>query len=593
MARIQTGKGYTMTATHRGRVGRVLRWLVGLALLGAVAALAIWKRSSFLSREKESTELVFSVKRGPLVISVSEGGTIKPRERTVIKSELEGRNTILFLVPEGQHVKKGQLLIELDATKMVDNRVDQEMRVGNAEASFIQARENLEVVKNKAKADLEKADLALRFSREDLVKYKEGDFPNKLMAAESSITLAEEELQRATDTLEWSRRLHEEKYINDTEFQADQLVANKAKLKLKLAKSDLNLLKDYEYKRQVDKLQSDVNQAEMALEREKRKGQADVLQAEALLRARESEFKRQKERLAKIDEQIAKAKIYAPTDGVVVYATSTQFSWRGNIEPLAEGQEVRERQELIHLPVANTFMAAVKIHETSLKKIYVGLPVRLTVDALPGHTFTGKISKIAPLPDPQSMFMNPDLKLYNTEIDIDGGGDVLRTGMNCQAEIIVASYDDVLYAPVQCVVRVGGKPTVYVKKGDVVTPREVKIGLDNNTMVHILEGVKEGEELLLTPPLGSSSAANLSDSMGDMVIPPRPKVAAPARPKVAARGGGAPAGAPGRPGAGGRPTPEQMKAMRKRFESMTPEQREAMRKKWAGRRRRQNGGEGQ
>ena len=99
--------------------------------------------------------------------------------------------------------------------------------------------------------------------------------------------------------------------------------------------------------------------------------------------ARELELNRQKKRLEKINDQIAKSTITAPTDGLVIYATSAGNRWRGNTEPLQEGQEVFERQELIYLPTADTFIAEVKIHETYLKKIYIGLPVRVRIDALP------------------------------------------------------------------------------------------------------------------------------------------------------------------------------------------------------------------
>ena len=317
-------------------------------------------------------------------------------------------------------------------------------------------------------------------------------------------------------------KLHEEKYLSDTELQGDKLAAKKAELDLELAKSNLALLEDYTYKRKIDQLTSDIRQAEMALERIQRRASADVVQAEAQLRARDADFTRQKLRLTKLGEQIGKAKVVAPTAGAVVYATSAQFSFRGNVEPLDEGQEVRERQELIHLPTGNTFKAEINIHEASLKKIYEGLPVRLTVDAIPGRTFKGKVARIAPLPDARSMFMNPDLKVYQTEIDIDGGGDVLRTGMTCQAEVIIERYEKAIYVPVQCVVRVQGKPTVFMATDNGGKPRQVEIGLDNNRMVHITQGLHTGEVVMLTPPLHGTGTVKESKPLPDMDIPARP-----------------------------------------------------------------------
>jgi HlyD family secretion protein len=472
-----------------------------LLLIAGGVLLFVRMRTSIRTDEAADAGSVFRVRQGPLTISVTETGTIKPSAQETIKNELEGRTTILYLIPEGTHVEAGDLLVELDASSLQDSKLDQEIRVRNAEAAFVQSRENLEIVKNQAQSDMDKAELDFRFAREDLAKYREGEYPNQLKDQEGRITLAQEELQRAEESLKWSRVLYEDKYIAESELQADELQVKKARLDLDLAGSELDLLTEYTYPRRVAELESNVKQTDMALERVKRKSAANIVQAEADLRAKQSEYERQTDKLDKIEKQIAKARIVAPRDGLVIYATSTQFSWRGDTEPLAEGQEVRERQELIYLPTTSTFTAEVSIHESSLEKIRAGLPVRLTVDALPGRVFRGTVKTIAPLPDPTSVFMNPDLKVYKTEVAIDGGGDVLRTGMSCQAEILIEEYDPAVFVPVQCVVRIGGRPTVFVMGRGRPNPRPVQLGLDNNRMVHILDGIDAGEEVLLAPPL--------------------------------------------------------------------------------------------
>ena len=444
---------------------------------------------------------IFTVRRGPLTISVLESGTIKAREQVIIKSEVEGKTTILSLVKEGTLVKKGDLLIELDVSRLGDEKIDQQIRVQNAEAAFIRARENLAVVKNQVQSDLEKAELAFQFAKEDLVKYEEGEYPKELKEANARITVAKEELWRAEEKLRWSQILYDEKYISQTELQADELSAQKAKLDLELAEGDLDLLRNYTYKRKVTELTSEVRQTELALKRTQRKAAADIVQAEAELWAKESEFTRESSKLDKIIQQIAKTKIVAPIDGLVVYATSAQGNWRGNAEPLDEGQEVREQQELIYLPAPGSVMAEAKIHESSLEKVKIGLPVLVTVDALPGRVFTGLVDTIAPLPDAISVWLNPDLKLYASDINLEGNSAGLRTGMSCRVEILVQQYEDVLFVPVQAVTKVDGQFVVSVVKGSRSKIRPVEIGLDNNRMVHVLSGLTAEEKILLNPPL--------------------------------------------------------------------------------------------
>ena len=557
--------------------GRWLRRVGFVAFVVLVGLAVIWLKAFKGSGELKSDLATFVTQKGPLTISVLESGTIKARDQIIIKNEVEGKTSIITLIPEGRVVKQGDLLVELDASSLEDAKIDQEIRVQNAEASYINSKENLAVVENQAQSDIDKAKLTLEFAKQDLKQYKEGKYPNELAAAQNRITLAQEELTRAQETLKWSQTLYAEKYISQTEFQADQLAEKRKYLDLELAKNDLELLQDFTFHRTIAQLESDVSQAKMALERATRKAKADIVQAEADLKARNAEYKRQKDKLSKIQDQIKKTKIYAPAAGLVIYATSAKGGgWRHSVEPLDEGQEVRERQELIYLPTTEFALAEVNVHESNLEKVRVGLLTIISIDALPGKRVLGRVAHIAPLPDAQSMWMNPDLKVYNTQIHLENSGSALRTGMSCQAEIIIERYKDAVYIPVQAVLRVKGKPTVYVVDGDRVTPREVQIGMDNNRMIRIIRGLEEGEVVLLTPPLGE---ATLDAKTADAGLPkPLPSdVKSPSGPKGRDLEGGARGSGIDRRRGGAGPS-QHLNEMRPQTEKRSADERDGMKK---------------
>ena len=559
--------------------------------------------------ENPVSEMVtFAAKRGPLTISVLESGTIKSREQVILKNEVEGRTSIISLVPEGTRVKTGDLLVELDASTLQDSKIDQEIMVQNAQAAYTNAVETLAVVENQAQSDIDLAELTFTFAKQDLDQYKEGLYPNDLQTAETQVTIAREELLRAEDTYEKSKKLYDVNYLAESELLANALAKTKAELTVKLRESDLEVLKDYTYRRQIDQLESDLKQAEMALERAKRKGKADIVQADADLKAKKAEFERQTAKLDKLEDQITKAKVYAPAAGMVIYATTARRGgWRDSRTPMDIGVEVYERQELIYLPTAASAMAEVDIHEASLEKVQLGLPVIITVDALPGKPFFGTVARIAPLPDPASMWMNPDLKVYQSDIYLDGADPALRTGMSCKAEIIAAQYKDVIYVPVQAVIRVGGKPTVYVVNEGRMEGRQVEIGLDNNRMIVIEKGLKEGEVVLLTPPLksaeiDSASAAGAADGSSDSLIQQiderLDEVNSAPVPKHDA---GAKAGPDGASGAVAEEmrkryenlSDEEKKKAMERFQNMTPEERQKLRQQRQGASGAAAGGPGQ
>jgi HlyD family secretion protein len=529
---------------------KVRRWPIWLAVVVVLIALGGggWWLMGRWGDRPEQLQATFDVQQGPLTISVIEAGTISNREKIILKSEVPGRNAILSLVDEGTTVDKGDLLVELDASSLKDQKDNKQIELIKGEAALVQAREALAVTKSQASSDLAQAELDLKFARGDLSKYEQGDYPQQLQQAETEITLAREELSRAEDRLDGSQRLYDERYITLTELKADQLAVKKARLELALAERNLKVLQEHEHPRMLEEYNAAIRQAEMALERAKRKTVADVVQAEADLKARQSEYKRQQEAMALIEERIAKCRITAPVSGMVVYATTGKGSWRGNKEPLAKGQEVTERQELIHLPTTDSMQAEIKIHESNLRKVKVGLPATIRVDALPGRVYRGVVGKIALYPDAQMVWLNPDLKVYSTEVNIEGDTTGLRAGMTCRVEILVQELDNAVYVPVQTVVRIGSQPTVFLVDDQGVTrPQPVEVGMDNGRMIHITSGLAPGQHVLLSPPL-DKSAVPLSEQREE--TPDRSATSRPGRGERTGRPGG---GSTGRPRRGATP----------------------------------------
>ncbi len=493
----------------RYAVDWIARAALALAMVGfSLQAMSCGGGEADAAATAESA-VTYTVERGPLLISVTESGTIRSQQAQVIKSEVEGRRTIISLIDEGKHVKPDDLLVELDSSQLQEQKLQQQIKVRNAESNYIRARETLAVTKNQAESDIAAAELDFRFAKLDLKKYTDGDYPQELQQASNDIRIAEEELSRAEDRLEWSQKLADEGFITRSELEADILAHQKRKLDVEMAKRKLDVLKNFTHTREVAQLESNVEQTERALERVKRKASADVIEAEADLQAKQLAWDREKDQLEHMTEQIEKCEIRAPVAGMVVYATTGKGNWRRNAEPLEEGQEIRERQELIRLPTASSMMAEIKIHESALEKVKVGQPVNVTTDALPGRTFHGKLEKIAPLPDASS-WMNPDRKVYNAEVGLTNSNEELRSGMSCKAEIIVARYDSTLAVPVQSVVRVKGQPTAWVVDVDGSGARPIEIGLDNGRLVRVTGGLDEGEQVLLAPPLTASAAPRTS-----------------------------------------------------------------------------------
>ena len=575
------------------------RWTQVIAVL--VLVFVVWFSISLFwpgSRKDQQASSIFVVQRGPLTISVTESGTIKNRDQVVVKNEVEGRTTILSLIPEGTYVKKGDPLIQLESSGLEDQKTRQQITVLNARAAFVRASENKAVTQSQGQSDIAKAELDRDFAELDRKKYLDvsddpdqedkGEYPQQVKQLEADRTIAEQELTQARDKLDWSEKLAKAGYITASELKSDELDKTRKKLNLELIEGKLELLQNYTHVRDLRQKNSDVEQAEMALDRVTRSAKADDLQADADLEAKKLERDNQESILKKIDDQIVKCNITAPVGGMVVYATTGQGNWRGNVEPLEEGQEVRERQELIHLPTTTSMMAEVKIHESSLRKIRSNMRVIITIEALPGKVFSGRVGKIGLLPDAQSAWLNPDLKVYSTEIYLDSNSSDVRPGMTCRAEIIVEQYSDAVYVPVQSVLRVGGTPTAYLVGSNGIEPRPVELGLDNNRMVRIVSGLKEGDKVLLAPPLAPSSVTETQSQPDRERILAKSQQEQDATPQTQQPGALETTAQPP-PTAGNEFDPQKSPQLsaeqrRKLFENLTPEQKEQLRQRGTQRR---------
>lgn len=236
----------------------VIKYRPAASFSGIVAlALITWGLISLLSgKDARSSVQNYTVKGGPLKISITGTGTIQPKEKIIVKNEIEGSTAITYLVEEGGKVKKGDLMIELDSSSLYDKVVDQEIQVQKASASNVAAIENYDVVQNQAQSDIESAQLTYDFAQLDLNKYIEGEYPNALKEAESNIIVAEKDLTIAKDKVEWDRQLYEEKYLSEMELNADSLSYNNKRISVELKKASRDLLVNYTYKRQQRKVET-------------------------------------------------------------------------------------------------------------------------------------------------------------------------------------------------------------------------------------------------------------------------------------------------------------------------------------------------
>ena len=511
---------------------RMLLVFICIAALVSVGVLALLRKTSGGSGGSHPSTGLFAVKRGDLAITVTESGSIKAVKTKDIKSEVEGRVSIVNIVPEGtmitpEDVNDGKVLVELDSSELKEQLSQREIQLTSAEAAFADANESHLIQVKQNESDITAAELKVKFSLMDFQKYLGkavaqslvakanadpdssidiaslledpnslgGEASQKLRELTGNISLAKSNLEKAAYTLEWTEKLYKKQYVAETELRKDRLDKQRLGIEEEKARIALTLFQLYEFAKQSEQLLSDYNEAKRELDRTKARARAQMAQAKAKLASARSTFEMQERRLNKLHKQIEACMIRAPAVGQVVYWSSTQRYVRVKIE---QGAEIYEGSKIITIPDASEMKVVVKIHETWIDRIEPNQPADITVQAFPDKTFTGRVLKKAPLAD-QEDYMNPDLKVYSTDVGIDGTHDSLKTGMTGKVTVMIDELHDVLYVPIQSVVTVEDKKICYVA-GSPAQKREVETGLFNDNFVEIKSGLAEGEKVMLNPP---------------------------------------------------------------------------------------------
>ena len=467
-------------------------------LIGVVVVVCVVAFLALKPRKAQATGTFFTAKKGDFLISVVEGGTLQAVNEVEIRNEVEGTARVIYIVPEGSYVKKGDLLVELDSASAQDQVNQQLIAVEKAQFALIQAEEQLAIQQSVVDSEVRAAELKLQFAKMDLQKWHSMEADQEKTKAANEITTISEKLAIEEEKAKWSEKLLAQGFETKANRDRDLLTVKQTQLSFMMATNAFAMLEEFDLKKKQKTYESAVHEAEEELKRVKHQGTRKIAQYEADVRTQKITLTLSRSKLERDQRNLAAAKIIAPQDGLVVYSVSeNRFSSESLIE---EGATVRNRQTLIKLPDVSQMKLTVKVHESHINMISAGQPAYIVLDSMPDQRFRGYVSKVGLLPDTTSRWGNPNLKVYATEILVADKLPDIKPGVSARAEVIVTNLQNVISVPLQAVTTRQGKPVVYIAGDKESKPVDVQVGLYNTKFIEITSGLKEGDRILLSPP---------------------------------------------------------------------------------------------
>jgi HlyD family secretion protein len=421
------------------------KWLI--ALLVVVVAAAVAGANFYFKKSVAVSVTAEPVKKRDLEAIVTASGTIQAKRFVNMSAVQMGRVTKLG-VEEGDRVKAGQFLLEIDPNTLRGTVQRGEAMVGAAEAGLASARVNIETAK-----------VNLQLAKDNTKRQR--DLWAQQLTTKEALDRAESELR-----------------VRETELQARE---------------------------------------------------SEISTRQQMIRQETASLDTSRYNLRQVT-------LIAPFDGIVT---------RRNIE---EGENVvvgtmnNAGTQLLTIADMSIIEAEVEVDETDVPSVQIGQPAKITIDALPDRTFTGKVTEIGNSPIQQSTTAQAGQQATNFKVTvtIDRQIPEVRPGFTCSAKVTTATRAHTLSVPIQAmaarelvfddkgkVVREPKddkkrkrpstvEPTavaaelkpgqtrketegVFVMRGKEVLFEPVKVGIAGDKYFEVIGGLKEGDQVVTGP----------------------------------------------------------------------------------------------
>ena len=511
---------------------RPLQWILVLVPVVAIAILIGWRISlkkaeaadgaKTAAARKNASALVDTapVKRRTITKTFEAVGSIEAPATVQIAPKVTGR-LVTLTVREGDRVQAGQIIANVDPQSTEADVRQKEAALAQArsrlaEAKVTQTSQNVGVL-----ADIQKQQAALATS-EAQNRQAKADFAASVAAAEAAVTAAQERVTAANATIRSADaaigsakanvdnarvQLQRQTSLLAKDIVAQQVVDN-ATTTLAVQEADLKSAQEDRSNAVAtrDAALATQHAAERQVTIARNKANADVAVANATLaqsaaglkasQANTAQTEAYQENLSALAASVAAADADLQASRVLLNDTNLRSSINGLVTArlLEPGAVVTTTTPILAVQSIRRVWATVAVPEETSRKLIAGQSAQVTLDALPGEKFTGKIQQILPAADPQS-------RQFTVRVVLDNPSYRLRPGTFARVSFVTDRAKNVLTVPQEAIKPNPDDPTsqsVFIVGADGTAQRKaVKTGLFDDKGTAVSGEVTEGDKVII------------------------------------------------------------------------------------------------
>ncbi|MGE5598045.1 MAG: efflux RND transporter periplasmic adaptor subunit [Bacteroidota bacterium] len=457
------------------------RIVISIAAVAVVLALGLLiLRNKPRTAVAEAAYIPVRVTRGRLTVEVDTSGKVAASHEVDLFPAQGGKIIAVYVEP-GDSVKAGQILVRLDPS-------DVETRLRQAEDAWSVARAKLRSVKEtaalspaQARAQVDRAKAALASARSKLDQLRAGPSAEEIAQARSAANQAKLTLDAARIDFERMQRLYAENAVTKQQLDAAENKYLAAKESLDSAEARLAQLLAPPKTEDLAAAEANLAQAqadlEIAEENARHAGQDDQVAAA------EADERRAYDAYLAAKKDAAGMVLAAPFDGLVTQVTAKA------------GTYAPAQTALVSLADPRVLVVEAEVDEHDIAQVAPDQPAVISLDALPGEEFAGKVLSVGGLGREQSGVVT-----FTVKVMIVGADRRIKPGMNADAAIIVVDRPGVLSVPNTALETRMGRTVVRLYTGGKVQYRRVETGMRTETATEIIAGLRAGDTVAVPAP---------------------------------------------------------------------------------------------
>jgi cobalt-zinc-cadmium efflux system membrane fusion protein len=188
--------------------------------------------------------------------------------------------------------------------------------------------------------------------------------------------------------------------------------------------------------------------------------------------------------------------VKAKTNGYVSVEpnTNVNFWFTGmTFQPLQIGDTVYSGEAVAQIPDLKNWEVSARVGELDRGHLAVGQKVIISVVALPGKSFAGRVKSLGGTSGP------PWDRRFECRITLDDPKPEMRPGMTSNMMITTGTLDDVIWIPSQALYESDGKAFVYLRTPEGFMPHDVSL-VNRSESQAVVNGLKEGAIVAMANP---------------------------------------------------------------------------------------------